>query len=109
MTEDDRLYLGHIADRIGRIEDYTAGGREAFLASTLRQDAVLQSFTVIGEAVKRLSSDVRDREPGVPWRQIAGFRDVLVHNYIGVDLAVVWDTVAGSLPDLKAAVGRLLA
>ena len=104
MTDDDRLYLGHIADRIGRIERYTVDGRDAFLASTLVQDAVIQSFTVIGEAVKQLSDDARRPEPDIPWRRIAGFRDVLIR---AVDLDLVWSTAIESLPVLKTAVARL--
>ena len=107
MTDDDRLYLGHTADRIGRIERYTVDGRDAFLASTLVQDAVVQSFTVIGEAVKQLSDDARRREPDIPWRRIAGFRDVLIHDYVAVDLDLVWSTAIESLPVLKTAVARL--
>ena len=107
MTDDDRLYLGHIADRIGRVERYTADGRDAFLVSTLVEDAVVQSFTVIGEAVQQLSEDARRREPDIPWRRVAGFRGVLTHDYVAVDPDLVWSTPTESLPALKTAVERL--
>ncbi len=106
MRGDD-FYLTHIAERIGRIEAYTSEGKEGFLSSTLTQDAVIRSFEVIGEAVKQLSPAVREQAPDVPWRSIAGFRDVLIHNYIGVDVALVWETVEVQVPVLKRAVQRL--
>ncbi|WP_412061262.1 DUF86 domain-containing protein [Rubrivirga sp. IMCC45206] len=109
MTEHDAFYLGHIAEWADRIEAYTAVGREAFMASTLHQDGTIRGFMVIGEAVKRLSDETCARAPEVPWRQVAGFRDVLVHDYIGVDVGLGWETVEQNLPALRRAVERLLA
>lgn len=98
---DDRLYLTDILERIDRIEGYTQVGRRSFLESPLIQDAVIRNFEVMGEAVKQLSSELRQRYPEVRWRQIAGFRDVLIHNYMGLDLVEVWNVIERDLPNLK--------
>ncbi len=75
-----------------------------FVASHLVQDAVIRNFEVIGEAVKRLSSDLTAGYAEVPWRSIAGFRDVLIHDYMGVDLLQVWNVIEQELPGLKSAI-----
>jgi uncharacterized protein with HEPN domain len=100
--------LIHIGECIGRIEEYTRGGRNQFLDSTLIQDAVIRNFEIIGEAVKQISDETLDKAPEIPWRRIAGFRDVLIHGYMGVELEEVWKVVEKNLPELKAAVEYLL-
>ena len=77
----DLLYLTSIAEALERIAHYTTEGRTAFLASTLVQDGVIRNLIVIGESVKNLSTDRRESEPAIPWKSIAGMRDVLIHNY----------------------------
>ncbi|MFB2881026.1 DUF86 domain-containing protein [Floridanema aerugineum] len=98
---NERVFLEDIIERIERIESYTLGGKEVFLESVLIQDAVIRNFEVIGEAVKQLSVELRQNHPEVPWRRIAGFRDVLIHNYLGIDLDEVWNVVELNLPELK--------
>jgi len=78
----DRLYLESIRDSLERIADYTAAGEQAFLASPLIQDGVIRNLEVIGDATKNLSSELRDANPAIPWRQIAGMRDVFIHEYL---------------------------
>jgi len=80
-------------DALSAVREYTAGGRAAFNASPMIQDAVLRNLEVIGEAVKGLDASTRSRAPDVPWRRIAGMRDVLIHHYFGVDLEVIWRVV----------------
>jgi uncharacterized protein with HEPN domain len=104
-----RPYLTDLLERIRRIESETEGGREAFMESFVIQDAVIRSFEVIGEIVKRLSPELTAAHPAIPWRQIAGFRDVLIHDYEEVDLAVVWRIVEEDLTPLKQAVHAMLA
>jgi uncharacterized protein with HEPN domain len=106
--KDDRLYLTHIAECIRRIESFTQGGREAFMQSPMIQDAVVRNFEIVGEAAKRLSQTLKDAHPDTPWRRVAGFRDVLIHNYFHVDLNEVWNVVERDLPGLKSKVEAIL-
>jgi len=100
---DDRFYLLHISECIARVEQYVAGGRDEFLQTRLIQDAVLRNLQVLAESTQRLSDSVKAQHPGVDWRAIAGFRNVLVHDYMGVDEARVWQIIVGDLPELKNA------
>ncbi len=100
-VDRDLLYVQHIEDRIARIEGIAAQGRDAFNASYILQDAVIRSFEVIGEAVKNLSADRTARYSDSPWRRVAGFRDILIHNYMGVDLDEVWNVIDNELSRLK--------
>lgn len=104
----DRTYLLHIRDAILRIEEYSSVGREEFFAQTHWQDAIIRQLEIVGEASKRLSEDLRTANPTVPWRRVCGLRDVLIHNYMGVDLEAVWSVVEGRIPALKETVAKLL-
>lgn len=103
------VYLHHVRQALLSVKEYTVGGRDEFFASKLIQDAVVRNLEVVGEAVKGLSSQTRERAPEVPWRRIAGMRDQLIHHYFGVDLEVVWQVVEVELEPLLAVVARLLA
>lgn len=107
--KDDRLYLEHIKEAIDRIEQYTAQGRDNFMTSIIVQDAVIRNFEIIGEAAKQISQQTRQKAPDVPWRQVAGFRDVLIHGYMGIELQEIWNVITDHLPNLKKAVTNLLA
>ena len=109
MPREDRLYLSHILDASVRIEEYVAD-RELvdFLDDHLRQDAVIRQLGIVGEAVKRLSQDLRNSQPNVPWRDIAGMRDRLVHDYMGVNLEAVWKTAREDVPMLREVARELL-
>ncbi len=108
MISDDRLYLTHIAECIARIEEYTAPGRDHFMANRQTQDAVIRNFEIIGEAVNHISDQTLDQTPDIPWFQIAAFRNVLIHGYMGVSLDRVWNVIVQHLPNLKEAVNYLL-
>lgn len=105
---DDKLYLEHILDCINKVLRYTSPGREQFMATEMIQDAVIRNLEIIGEATKQLSLELRASSPHIPWRQIAGMRDVLIHDYLGVDLNEVWNAVENDLPDLQSHVDILI-
>ena len=88
--KDERAYLGHIRYAINDIEEYAWMGRDTFMAERMRQDAVIRKLEIIDEAVKQLSDATKGRRSEIPWKQIAGMRDRLTHDYFGVDLALVW-------------------
>ena len=107
--KDDKLYLVHIMECIQQIESYTVGGREAFVRSRMIQDAVLRNFEVMGEPTKRVSLSLRNSYPDVRWKDVAGLRDVLIHDYEGVDLDEVWNIVQIEMPTLKRQVTEILS
>jgi uncharacterized protein with HEPN domain len=99
--KDDRLYLIHIGECIDRIEQYTIGGEADYRQSTLIQDAVIRNLQTLAESSQRVSDVLKASYPDVPWRDIAGFRNVLVHQYLGVDLDYVWRVIEDDVPVLK--------
>ena len=104
----DLVYLKHILDAVRKIESYASVGRDVFMKESHWQDAVIRQLEVIGEATKRLSLELRSDHPDIPWRRIAGMRDVLIHDYMGVDLAAVWEVTQRGLPGLKGRVENIL-
>ncbi len=109
MPRDSRVYLEDILEAIRRVRSYTESySRDEFRSDARTVDAVVRNLEIIGEAVKRLPSTLRDRGAGVDWTRIAGLRDILIHAYFDVDLEIVWDIVQSKLPELEASVSTLL-
>ena len=99
--KDDRVYLTHISECLRKVEQNTAGGRAEFFASETLQDAVLRNLQVMCESTRMLSEDFKMAHSSIDWRRIADFRNRLVHDYLGVDLEIVWNVVTEDLPELK--------
>ncbi len=108
MRKDPRVYLAHMLECIKKIERFTTGGKSHFLGDGMVQDAVVRNLEVIGEAAKRIDDAYRTAHPEVPWRAVGGLRDVLIHQYEGVDPEKVWPIVEEDLPPLKQAIAALL-
>lgn len=107
--KDDRLYLLHIRESIERIQAYTSEGRDAFLADLRTQDAVLRNLHTLAESTQRLSDELKEDHPSVSWQAIAGFRNVLVHDYLGISLSRVWEVLSEYLPELRDEIELMLA
>ncbi len=109
MKKDPIIYLEHIRDCILKILAYTEGINEpAFLENLLVQDAVIRNLEIIGEATKKLDQEFRDRYPAIEWKKIAGMRDKLIHDYIGVDILAVWGVVEIILPNLLTQIQEII-
>jgi uncharacterized protein with HEPN domain len=104
----DRLYLTHILDAIEKIGTYVSVGHDVFVSTSHWQDAVIRQLEIIGEATKRLSKQLCSQHPEVPWRRIAGLRDVLIHDYMGVDIKAVWEITQKHLSGLKKSIQEIL-
>jgi uncharacterized protein with HEPN domain len=108
MPRDSRVYLDDILAAISKIGRYTDRlSRDSFASDDKTIDAVIRNLEVIGEAVKHLPAELRARDPGIDWQKIAGLRDILIHQYFGIDLDILWDIVQNKLPPLAAAVRTL--
>lgn len=102
--KDERVYLLHILDCIRRIEEDTAGGKEAFFSSRTLQDAVLRNLQTLAESAQRLPDHIKTCYPQVEWNRIGAFRNVLVHDYLGIDMARIWEITQRDVPNLKTVV-----
>jgi len=110
MKKADTVYLKHIRDAISRIEGYMkAVGYDDFVKNNLVQDGVIRQLEIIGEATKRLSTEFKNKYSQIAWKDVAGMRDKLIHDYLGVDLDAVWDTVKKDVPVLKKEVKKFLS
>jgi uncharacterized protein with HEPN domain len=107
-VKDDRLYLHYIKEAIERIEEYTQDGKEAFFQDRKTQDAVLRNLHTLAESMQRISQDLKGKYSQIDWRTISAFRNVVVHDYLGISLERVWDIVVTDLPTLKQNTTKIL-
>lgn len=102
MNKGIALYLQHILESAGLVAEYIKDkSQKDFLADIQLQDSVIRRIEIIGEAAKKIPDDFRKKHPDIPWRNIAGMRDIIVHEYFGIDLKLVWTVAKRDLPRLK--------
>lgn len=109
MKRDEIVYLKHIFDSIKRIEEYTKGiNHNDFVKGNLIQAGVIRELEIIGEASKKITKEMKDKYAEIPWKKMAGMRDKLIRDYMGVDIEAVWDTVKKDIPELNTRLKNLI-
>jgi uncharacterized protein with HEPN domain len=107
--KDDRLFLLHIRDSLREVRVFIEGENyESFSKNRMVQNAVIRSFEVVGEAARRVSSELREAHPEVPWRVMGDFRNTLIHDYFGLELEVIWKTATEDAPVLLDQIEKLV-
>lgn len=102
MNKDYRILISHILECIGKVEEYTKGlTKVEFFRSTQIQDAVIRRIEIIGEAAKNVPEEIKKKYPNISWKQMVGMRDILIHEYFGVDLELTWKVAKEDILDLK--------
>ncbi len=109
MQNDYKVYLDDILEAIGKIENYTKNiSFSEFSGSDIVVDAVARNLEIIGEAVKNLPNNLKIKYPNIEWKKIAGLRDMLIHEYSGIDLKILWDVVQNKLSILKKSISKII-
>ena len=109
MPRDYKIYLKDILESIAKIDEYTKGVSFAeFKEERMREDAIIRNLMTIGEAVKSIPGTIRSKSPQTEWEEMAGLRDILVHQYFGIELGTIWDIIKKDLPRLKRDIEKLI-
>jgi uncharacterized protein with HEPN domain len=109
MPRDYKVWLEDILEAVQKIRAYTEGmSQKTFAADPKTLDAVVRNLEIVGEAIKKIPDEVRSKHPAVDWKKIAGLRDILIHEYFGIDVEIIWDIVQNKLPVLEKQVKQIL-
>ena len=109
MKRNYKLFIKDILDAIQKIEEFVAGmSYEEFIGDDKTISAVIRKFEIIGEATKNVPDEIKEKYSTLPWKEMAGIRDCLIHGYFGIDTKLVWDTIHGQLPLLKPEIRKIL-
>ncbi|MFC1682100.1 DUF86 domain-containing protein [Nanoarchaeota archaeon] len=107
--KDDLIFIKHILESINAIEEFSKDiDKKELKSNRLKQSAIVREIEIIGEATKNISDSLKDKYPEIPWREISGTRDKIIHNYFGVDLNIIWDIIKLNLPVLKKQLSNIL-
>ncbi len=102
MKKDPRIFIEHILESIQLIEKYSESKSEQDFRNSIQiQDSITRRIEIIGEAVKNIPAEIKDKYPDIPWKKIVGMRDILIHEYFGIDIDLTWEVVVRDIPDLK--------
>lgn len=107
--KEDRVYLQHILEALEAVRDYTSEGSESFFSDRKTRKAVIREIQEIAESTQRLSPELKQRADAIPWRDIAGFRNVIVHDYLGLNMKRIWEIVERDLPELEKQLRQIQA
>ncbi len=108
MQRDYNVYIDDILESIKRIEAYTKGkSQQEFIKNSLLVDGVIRNLEIIGEAVKKIPVEIKKNHPKIEWNKIAGLRDILIHEYFGINLEIIWDVIINKLPELRNSINRI--
>ncbi len=103
------IYIEDILNAMDKIEKYISGQEyEEFIENTMAVDAVIRNLEIIGEAAKNIPENIRNQYTEIPWRRMVGLKNIVIHDYLGVDLSIVWRIITKNLPETKQLIVKIL-